>query len=388
MNWNLCLAVILRAPVKPERYADGPVNVSRIGIEPREKLITYLVARAAGKYLWFSRRYLERFFARKIDPLVPPETEIIHFIPVAALFGLGAHYLARKRQIPFVMTPLLHLENILLGQPLISTDGKPEHIDFDRYKVPTREWHDAFWLRLVRSADALITLTEFETECLHHNGVPRRKLHRLGLGPIISEKTDPAGFRAKWNIGDRPMVLFVGRMNASKAIREIALGAESVWKRYPETRFVFIGPPDPEPTGYPWALSDDRVICTGPVELEEKSSALAACDVFCMPSRFESLGVVYLEAWAYEKPVIAADIPTSRELTGGGQGGILVDVDPASISRAVIYLLDHPGEAREMGRWGKENVLRRYEWDVITENLEKIYRDLTLRRSEERATHI
>jgi glycosyltransferase involved in cell wall biosynthesis len=381
LNKNLCLAVVQRAPAKPDIYYDGTMSINRIGLRRHEKIVTYLIARTAGKHIWFSRRYLERFFSWKLNPHIPGETDIIHFIHGGvSLLGLGGRYLTRKRNIPFVMTPLLHLHQILGEQPLVSTDGKVEHVVFDHYKLPTRQWHDTFWVNLIREADALITLTDFETECLHHNGVSRKKLHKLGVGPVLSEKIDPEGFRTKWSIGDRPLVLFVGRLCAGKGINGIVLGAEKVWTKYPETMFVFIGPIDHESAEFLASHTDSRIVCTGPVDLGEKSSALAACDIFCMPSRYESLGGTYLESWVYEKPVIAANIPTSKELTGNGKGGILVDEKPASISQAILYLLDHPEEAQKMGKWGNENVLSRYNWDVISENLEKVYMNLNSSR--------
>jgi glycosyltransferase involved in cell wall biosynthesis len=139
---------------------------------------------------------------------------------------------------------------------------------------------------------------------------------------------------------------------------------------------VFIGPKDDHMVDYAAVQHDQRIIYAGPVDVKEKSNALAACTIFCMPSRFESLGATYLEAWSYGKPVIAADIPTSRELTGDGKGGMLVQGDADSISTAILYMLDHPVEAREMGQWGKAHPLKQYNWETISVKMNDLYEKL------------
>ena len=57
------------------------------------------------------------------------------------------------------------------------------------------------------------------------------------------------------------------------------------------------------------------------VSEDEKQDALSACDVLCVPSEGESFGMVYFEAWAYEKPVVALDLPALRDSLGGSSGG-------------------------------------------------------------------
>ena len=60
-------------------------------------------------------------------------------------------------------------------------------------------------------------------------------------------------------------------------------------------------------------LDEPRIRHLGVITDAEKSSALAACSLLCVPSTEESLGVTYLEAWSFGKPVVAADIPVLGE---------------------------------------------------------------------------
>ena len=373
---NLWLAAILACPDKPVCTRDGPLWVKRIGIRPHERAIAFMVTRTAGKWLWFSRRYLQHFFERKIGSLAP-DTDIFHYVHGGVSFlGLGTLTLARRRCRPFVMTPLLDFNRFVQSRPLLSPDGKPEHVVFDGYKLNPRSWHDRWWVRLIREADGLVALTDFEVDALAHNGVPSKRIHRLGVGPVVSEGVNPGDFRARWSIGERPVVLFLGRLSNLKGVKELIISANRVWERYPEVRFVLVGPVEEDGDSFPPSRCDERIVFTGPLDVQEKSNALAACDIFCMPSLYECLGGAYLEAWSFEKPVVAADIPTSRELTGEGRGGMLVAGDPDSIGQAILHLLDHPEQARKMGEWGRINTTRRYNWRLISEKLLGLYRDL------------
>jgi len=62
-------------------------------------------------------------------------------------------------------------------------------------------------------------------------------------------------------------------------------------------------------------------------------------------------------------PVIASDFPGFRAIVSTERCGLLVDpLDPASIARAIEYLLGHPEEAREMGQRGQEAVRKTFNW--------------------------
>jgi glycosyltransferase involved in cell wall biosynthesis len=95
-----------------------------------------------------------------------------------------------------------------------------------------------------------------------------------------------------------------------------------------------------------------------------------------MPSREESLGATYLEAWSYGKPVIGLRIPPLEELTRGGRGGFLVEPDPADVAAKLKTLLADPALMREMGQWGQRQVRERYSWEAIVARTEAIYESL------------
>ena len=120
-------------------------------------------------------------------------------------------------------------------------------------------------------------------------------------------------------------------------------------------------------------MEDRRVHRLGAVSLEEKTNALAACDILCVPSTQESFGGVYTEAWSFGKPVIGCPIPAVQEVITDGEDGFLVNQDAPEIAERITYLLSHPEQARKLGDAGKRKVLNRYTWDCIATLTEQAY---------------
>jgi glycosyltransferase involved in cell wall biosynthesis len=121
------------------------------------------------------------------------------------------------------------------------------------------------------------------------------------------------------------------------------------------------------------SLGDRRVVDIPRVDPFDplKASALAAADVFALPSRQEGIGGVYIEAWAMKKPVIACRIPflSIRD----GVDGYLVPQEAAALADRIIELLAHPDRAREMGEAGYARVQREYNWESIVNRIESFY---------------
>jgi glycosyltransferase involved in cell wall biosynthesis len=126
-------------------------------------------------------------------------------------------------------------------------------------------------------------------------------------------------------------------------------------------------------------MSDPRIVEMDAVSLEEKTDALAGCDLLCVPSSQESFGGVYVEAWALGKPVIAVDTPATRELIDSGHDGLVVTQDSRSVAEAIARLLDDPAVAARMGSAGKEKVQQQFQWPIVAQRVAAVYQELTTR---------
>jgi glycosyltransferase involved in cell wall biosynthesis len=108
-----------------------------------------------------------------------------------------------------------------------------------------------------------------------------------------------------------------------------------------------------------------RIHVLGSIDEREKRDLLAACDMLAMPSRTDSFGIVYLEAWLYRKPVIGAQAWGIEDVIEDGRDGLLVPFgDMAALAEAVTHLLDHPAVRAEMGRRGERKVYQSHLWSI------------------------
>jgi glycosyltransferase involved in cell wall biosynthesis len=108
-----------------------------------------------------------------------------------------------------------------------------------------------------------------------------------------------------------------------------------------------------------------RFVNLAPFADTEKRDFLASATVVVQPSRVESLGLILLEAWANQKPVIAADIAVSRELITDSRGGSLVSFGNAQqLAAEIEALLSNPSLRQIMGSTGQKKALE-YEGNAL-----------------------
>jgi glycosyltransferase involved in cell wall biosynthesis len=277
--------------------------------------------------------------------------EVVHSL-AGGYLGWTAQAAARRARLPFVCTPFVH--------PRQWGDG-PQDVTF------------------YQRADAVIALVETDRDYLVQIGVPRENIRVIGVSPDLPPTTDATGFRRLHGLGDAPVVLYVGRMMPQKGARAVLDAAELVWRQHPKTRFVFVGPlhgDSPE-----WFRGrDSRILSLGRVSLQEKANALAACDVFCMPSLSEILPTVYLEAWSLGKPVVGGLAHGLPELVEGNGAGLVVGQKPEDVAAALNRLLADDELRQRFGAAGRCLVERRYSVVAVTGALESLYSELAERR--------
>jgi glycosyltransferase involved in cell wall biosynthesis len=96
-----------------------------------------------------------------------------------------------------------------------------------------------------------------------------------------------------------------------------------------------------------------------------KAQALAACNIFCLPSSHESFGIAYVEAWSYRKPVICGTAPACREFIEDGKTGLWADQDPQNLASKIRMLFEQPALARSLGENGYALQQERFSWSVV-----------------------
>jgi glycosyltransferase involved in cell wall biosynthesis len=139
---------------------------------------------------------------------------------------------------------------------------------------------------------------------------------------------------------------------------------------------VLIGPQEPQCRGFLSENRDPRLIAIEEVSQAEKCAWLKRCDLLCLPSRAESLGVVFLEAWAYRKPVVALRLPVLQRVISHGVDGLLSEHDSMALAVAINRLLENRPLASRMGLAGHAKLRHHYNWVDIGRRVKSIYRGL------------
>jgi glycosyltransferase involved in cell wall biosynthesis len=109
----------------------------------------------------------------------------------------------------------------------------------------------------------------------------------------------------------------------------------------------------------------------------EKWDLYDACDVFAMPSRVDSFGLVYAEAWMRGKPVIGARCGSVPWVIHEDVDGLLVPFgDVEELARSIIRLIDRPSYRKALGEAGREHVFRTYTVSCVAQRLSELYTSL------------
>ena len=268
------------------------------------------------------------------------------------LFSLAALRTARAAGAPLLLTPFLHL----------ATPGDPVHRSYSRP-------HQS---RLMAEADAVVVQTRTEADAVAARGVSRSRILTLGMGVEHAEVTggDGRAFRERHRIPpDCPVVGHLATLDPNKgtldlvrALQRINVGRAGNW-----VRLVLAGPSSPSFDAFAEGLPAETrgwLTVTGPLAPEGRADFFAALDVFAMPSRTDSFGIVFLEAWANGLPVVGAAAGGVVDVVDHGRTGLLVPFGAVGeLAGAIGRLVDDRGEARRMGEAGRSLVARGHSWD-------------------------
>ena len=185
---------------------------------------------------------------------------------------------------------------------------------------------------------------------------------------------------------DRPYALFVGRITRQKGVTHLLAAAE---KLTPEAGLVLCaGAADTpeerqqvaEAVEALQARRDGVVWIEEMLPREKLVPLITGATVFVVPSVYEPLGIVNLEAAACGTAVVASDVGGIPEVVDDGRTGLLVHYDPDDVAAFETGLADRIGEliaapdrAASMGAAGRERVLSEFGWSAIAQQTVEVY---------------
>lgn len=286
---------------------------------------------------------LSKLLQPGLEATIPTDARLIHHVRIGReILAHASLAIARRRGIPFVLTPLHH----------------------PRWTG----WRYREWLRIYREADLVFALTNHEKSALEDLGVDPAKIEVVGHAPSLQV---PPSTETNSN-PPNPSILFLGQHYEYKGWRALLQAAPIVWRTHPEARFVFAGP-DVGGSAKAFLGLDPRIEKLGKVDEETKVRLLRDCTLLALPSTQESFGGVFTEAWTFGKPVLGCPIPAVSELVQEGVNGLLRPQTPESLAEGIRWILDHPEEADAMGHAGQALVQEKFTWPAIAEKVQQAY---------------
>jgi glycosyltransferase involved in cell wall biosynthesis len=343
--------------LKEERI--NQIRVKRLKTLWQITSASYLVKKVAGAFLPTSTRDTLSLFSA--GPCLSGlkrelEKESYEIIHVTA-FPFALVWLVRNAcqslGKPFVCTPLIHFEDPSHSNPLL-------------------------W-KALDDAASVIVCSNYEREGMIRKGIDPSRIHLIPMGIDLDEWANPVGerFREKYHLEGKKIILFAGTKGYNKGALHFLQAMKKIGRVAKDVVWVAIGLKTEDWEREKGRAGETNLLDLGYVSEEEKRDAFAGCDLFVMPSRYDSFGIVYLEAWRCGRPVIGANVGAIPEVIEEGRDGLLVEFGNVDqLASSVLYLLNSPDLCREMGERGREKVFKKLNWGKTLPLIEKVYEEI------------
>ncbi len=292
------------------------------------------------------------------------------------------------------------IEHILAGQVLpIGTAAMITAQTFDiSYSVYTyaldielpkhNPRHRRTLIRVLDNAARIFTISDDTKRRMVELGIPEKKIIKITPGLDLAEFLPPAEqltrqterLRQRYNLRGKKVILTIGRLVARKGQDTVIKSLPAILKEEPLAHYVIAGGGE-----YGTKLKDlvtqlnltDQVTFVGKFDEEEKAAWYNLCDVFAMVSRVENetdiegFGIVYLEANALGKPVVAGRSGGVEDAVVGNQTGLLAQdpTDSSETARTILKILRDRELADRLGQQGRARVAHDFNWNTLAKHL-------------------
>lgn len=254
--------------------------------------------------------------------------------------------------------------------------------------VSYQDWLSQAVKLSLRHADAVVGVSDFTARSILDAGLRSERVHAVHNGLDLADwplRTDRAATRAELGIGpSTPVVGIISRLFKWKGHHELIEAIAAARARVPDVRLVIVGTDDARANaggGYRAELEaharslgiERSILFTG--FRTDVPQLMAAFDVFVHPSWEEPFGMVFLEAMAMERPVVAWASGGAPEVIVHGETGLLAErASIPALTDAIVRLLQDPELAARFGGAGRRRVADVFSSDRMSERMLSVYR--------------
>jgi len=261
-----------------------------------------------------------------------------------------------------------------LGLPYVVSVHGLDAFSTEQVSGRAGEWCRRISQRVYRSSKRVICISEHVREQVLEGTGPSCRTSVVYNGvdaDLFSPDSEPSS--------GAPVVLSVGNLIPIKG-HEVLVGAvAALASEFPALSLDIIGrgPEQSRLQALAQQLGiDKRVRFLGSQSRQQVAAAMRRCTVFALPSRYEGLGCVYLEAMAVGKPVIGCRGQGIAEIIQHGSNGFLVGPDnEKELTLALAMLLRDEARCRNLGAAARDTILERLTLAQQAESLARIYRE-------------
>lgn len=211
------------------------------------------------------------------------------------------------------------------------------------------------------------------------------KLDRSSMGVVPLGLPDQSYNYQKKRCDENIQILFVGRLEYRKGIDILLQAIPVLCREHPHIDFVIVGD-DTLPAGTDKPFKDsfiqkyqnasfiDRVTFSGKVDDEILFQQYADCDIFVAPSRYESFGLIFIEAMMFSKPVIGCNAGGMKEIIEDRKNGFLVSAgDLQSLLEALNTLISSEKLRIEFGKNSRKIYEKKFTDEIMVDNVLSFY---------------
>ncbi len=281
--------------------------------------------------------------------------DLIHAFNISWEFpAVVAWRYAGRNKLPFVLTPFAHLGTS--SRDRVARNSTMDH-----------------QIQMLRDAQAVNVLTKLEGEGLSRLGIPDSQIVTVGSGVEPLPHFPEANEVLKRYAVRQPYAIFIGRASRDKGAIDAIEAILRLRRSGINLNLCMVGQQSPEFSRYYEHLTADQkqyIHILGMVEDGEKHALLSAARMLVLPSRTDSFGIVFLEAWQHAKPVIGARAGGIPGVIQDGHNGLLVEFgDTTGLADAIYRLVTDPALNQRLGQNGLTAVERDYSWEQVCDRV-------------------